>query len=306
MMQKEFVLEIDHRVYYSNSEPVPVADIAASLLALERIIKRTPRILMSITQVEIADMDVFVSNVASGSLIENVIVRLFFGSQEKMDQFLEKIHTKLMPEGENGVMPNRLFGAVVVLVVGYGIYSAAKAVGATEAAKAVNVNNNTIINIVVEESGVEATQLEGIVRAAVSDKKLNAKDAVDFIKPAKRDPKASITFDGSNELLIPNEVVTKAPSRLEIESDPSEKFYKDVDLHIRATNLDSSRSGWAALVPSIMGRRVKMELAEGIDLRQVAGRFSVRADVIVHSRPHGPKHEMKPVKITLVRLVDDN
>lgn len=38
------VLELSHSLYYSNREPVPVAEIAASLLALERILLRSPRI----------------------------------------------------------------------------------------------------------------------------------------------------------------------------------------------------------------------------------------------------------------------
>ena len=302
MQQAEFVLEIAHRVHYSNRNPVPISEIASSLLALERILLRTPRVMTLVTSIPIERIEVYVDDIATGSLIEDVVVKLFFKNQEELDAFLLKINEKL---GQHKVTRNVLLGALILGVVGTGLYGAAKFLGAADATKVINVNNNVIINIAAKEAGLQPEQLEKILLAAISDKKANAKDAIDFVRPAKRDPEASITLENSTVLAIPKEVVAKAPSALVIEANPSERFIPDVDLQIRATNLDSQKAGWAGIIPMLVDRRVKLVLADGIDPTEVAGKFTVRADVIVHSQPTGAKKKILPYQITLVRLIGE-
>ncbi|MCG9093983.1 hypothetical protein [Laribacter hongkongensis] len=98
-------------------------------------------------------------------------------------------------------------------------------------------------------------------------------------------------------------MIQRAPSSLEIDVQPHEALYPDVDLHIRATNLDSHSTGWAALIPGLIEKRVKMVLDDGVDPREVAGKFTVRANVIVHSKPQGKGQNLTPYKITVVKIV---
>jgi len=204
MTQTEFVLEIAHRVHYSNRDPVPIAEIASSLLALERILLRAPRLFSLVTRVPIERAEVFVEDIASGSLTEDVIVKLFFKNQEALDAFLLKINEKL---GEHKVARNILIGALILSLIGTGLYGAAKFLGASEAAKTITLNNNVIITIGAEKSGLTPVQLEAIVLAAITDKKANARDAIEFVRPAKRDPEARISLEDSTVLVIPKEVL---------------------------------------------------------------------------------------------------
>lgn len=300
-MQTEFVLEVAHRVYYSNREAIPISEIASSLVALERILLRSPRVMSMVTSVPIDRAEVFVEDITSGSLKEDIIVKLFFKNQEELDAFLLKINEKL---GQHKVVKNALLAALILSVIGAGAYGAAKLFGSPEAAKTINVNNNVIINIAATESGMTPTQLEKIIKAAISDKKANAQDAVEFIRPARRDPEATISLENSEVLAISSETIAKTPSSLKFEDTPTEQFIPDVDLQIRATNLDSQQSGWAGIIPSLVNRRVKLVLADDVDPKAVAGRFFVRADVIVHSKPQGEKKQIKPYQITLVRLIE--
>lgn len=302
MPQKEFVLEIAHRVHYSNREPIPIAEIASSLLALERLLLRTPRVFSMVTSVPIERAEVFVEEIYTGSLVENVVVRIFFKDQAELDAFLLKIHEKL---GQHKVFKNVLLGTLILSVIGAGLYGAAKAMGSGEASNAISVNNNVIINIGAEQSGMAPAQLEKIILSAITDKKANARDAVEFVRPAKRDTEAMISLEDSALLTIPKNVIAQVPSKLVIEAKLSEEFFPDVDLHVRATNLDSQSAGWAGIIPSLINRRVKLVLAERIDPKKVAGKFKVRADVIVHSRPQGPKNEPRPYQITLVNLIEE-
>lgn len=245
----------------------------------------------------------YVKEISSGSLWEDVIVKLFFEDQAKLDAFLAKIRAHM---GDHPVTRNVLLGSIVAMIVGYGIYSAGKAMGAgAEAMRAISVNNNTIINIGAAEAGMKPEALEKIVIAAITDKKANAKDAVELVKPAKRDDEAGITFNGNDSLVIPVNVVRATPSNLTMDALPSEQSYPDVDLHIRATNLDSHKSGWAGLIPGLVNRRVKLALADGLDAKRIVGKFSLRADVVVSFRPAGQKHEMTAYRITVQRLIEE-
>lgn len=303
MPQEEYALEIAHRVHYSNREPIPIAEIASSLLALERILLRAPRVFSLVTSVPIERAEVYVDDIASGSLTEDVIVKIFFGSQEELDAFLRKINETL---GQHKVIKNTLLAALILGIVGAGLYGAAKAIGANSTAtNTINLNNNVIINIGAEQSGLSPEQLKEIILAGIGDKKANAKDAIEFVRPAKGDAEASITMEDSTVLAIPKQVVSAAPSKLIIEANPKERVLLDVDLNVRATNLDSQTTGWAALIPGVVNRRVKLVLGDGVDPRAVAGKFTVRADVIVHSVPQGPKGDYKVNQITLVRLVNN-
>ncbi len=201
---------------------------------------------------------------------------------------------------------NVLLSSLILAIVGAGAYSALKSVGATAQDKtAVNVNNNVIINIASREAGLTPEKIEGIIKAAVNDKKANAKDAVEFIRPAKRDANAIISIDSKEALSIPRETINLAPSSLDFEQETEEQPYYDVDLQIRATNRDSTNSGWAGIVPLLMSKRVKLELSDGIKPDSVAGKFEVRADIVVHSRRSGDKNKMQPYKIILQRLIKE-
>lgn len=300
-MNHGYCLEVSHRVYYSTQEPVPIAEIASSLLALERIIHRLPRVLSAVTSVPIQHMEVYVDEIHSGSLEENILLKLFFANEQELEAFLTKIREGLK---KRKVTRNVLIGVIFAALVGYGLYKASQAVGNSQAAQAVNVNNNVIINIGAKESGMTPEQLVKIVEAAVSDKKANAKDAIAFVKPAKSDSTATITIGDQKSLVtLTNDAIQKSPSSLDADAEPTEQQLLDVDLDVRATNLDSQQSGWAGLIPGLIDRRVKLVLADGVDPKDVAGKFKIRADVLVHSKPQGRKKVMTPYQITILQVV---
>ncbi|MTD32520.1 hypothetical protein [Paludibacterium denitrificans] len=201
------------------------------------------------TSVPIEHMDIYVEEIQTGSLTEDIILKIFFKDQEEVDAFLTRIRETL---GRKKVTRNILIGSLVPAIVGYGLYKAAVAMQSPEAAKAININNNVIINIGADQASLKPEQLTAIVESAISDKKGLAKDAVAFVKPAKSDSTASITMENQDVLSIPSDIVQKAPSTLKIEDVPTERSYPDVDLNIRATNLDSKEQGWAGLIPVLL------------------------------------------------------
>jgi hypothetical protein len=273
-----FVFSTSHQVYYSNREPVPIKEIVDSLLGLEQIIRMSPRVLHGLTGVEIDHVDIFVEHLESGSLLETVLIKLFFKSEDDLNTFLDKIRGKLEKPG----MPrNILIGAVLSALVGYGAYLAASSQKVAGAAT-ITANNNVIINLGAGQVDLTPEVFKAIVEAAVIDRKELARSAVKVLKPARLDDQASIQFDESAGLVFSADVVKATPKTVEIDTQQNVEQLLDVDLEIRATNLDSAKQGWAALLPGKIDRRIKLQLAEGVDPLDVAGKLKVRADISIY------------------------
>ncbi|MCY1396595.1 hypothetical protein D9M71_115730 [compost metagenome] len=295
------VYEASHEIYFSTKNEVPIADVVTSLLAFERIIKQSPQVLSALTGAEIEHIEVFVEELHSGSLDTKYLLKLFFKDEEELEKFLASIRDKLK---EHPMVRTTLLTAVIAGMVGYGLYAAAKIVNSPEAAATIQANNNVIINIGAGEVDMTPEQFTAVVHAAIRDKKALAKDSVRFMAPARTDPDSQVEFDGNPNIVIPKETVRVAPSSIDVERDKHEEALPDVDLHIRATNLDSTTSGWAGLIPGIIDRRLPLELAEGVDPKDVASKFKVRADVTVIYEPKGKAKKLTPVRIILTGLVD--
>ncbi|MBN8283398.1 hypothetical protein [Zoogloea sp.] len=272
-----FVFSTTHQVYYSNREPVPIREIVDSLLGLEQVIRMSPRVLHGLTGVEIDRVEIFVEHLETGSLMETVLIKLFFKSEDDLNAFLDKVRGKL----EKPMARNILIGSVLTALVGYGAYLAATAQKGA-ATTTITANNNVIINLGAGQVDLTPEAFKAIVEAAVVDKKALANSAVKVLKPARLDSQASITFDESSGLVFPPDVVKATPKTVEIEVQQKVEHMLDVDLEIRATNLDSARSGWAALLPGKIDRRIKLELADGVSPIDVAGKLKVRADISIY------------------------
>lgn len=297
----QVVLEVSHEIYFSTRNQVPIADLVASLQAFERILKQAPQVLSALTGAEVEHIEVFVEELESGSLFEKYLLKLFFKDEQELEKFLGSIRETLK---EHPVTRNTILTAVIAGLVGYGLYVAANVVRSPEAASTIQANNNVIINIGAGEVEMTPEQFTAIVHAAVRDKKALARDSVKFMAPARTDKQSHISFDGNEQIVIPKEVIQVAPASIDVDKPKSEEALPDVDLHIRATNLDSNTSGWAGLIPGLIDRRLPIELAEGVDPKDVASKFKVRADVVVIYEPKGKARKQTPVRIILAKIVE--
>ncbi len=121
-MSQELSLTFTENIYYSTKEPVSIKDVITSLQGWEAIAKQSEGVLQELTGANILDISVHVARLEAGSLYEDIVIKLLFGSQEEMDKFLAGAHAKI----GNGKMRNALVGAVVIGLVGYGLVLATK------------------------------------------------------------------------------------------------------------------------------------------------------------------------------------
>jgi hypothetical protein len=297
----EFVFDSVHQFYWSNRQPVPIAEVADTLLALERVVRCSPKVLAALTQTEIAGLEVYVSAIESGSLLETIAIRLLFKDEENLNKFLDRIRGNAL---QPGMTRNLLIGTVFASLVGYGAWLAAK-VSNPPGQTTINASNNTIINLGAGQVELTPEAFRAIVEAAVADKKDLAKSAVRLFNPARADAQASIVIDGNEATTFSPAVISATPRTIEKVKDERVEHLMDVDLQIRATDLDSLSRGWAALIPGHIDRRVKLKLEPDVKPIDIADKFSVRADVSVYYRQDRSGKKIVPDYILLHRIVKD-
>lgn len=295
----EFVFTTTHEIFWSTREPVPIGEVIETLQALERIVRMCPKVLEGITLIDIDHIGVYVDAVESGSLTDKIIIKLFFKDEESFDAFLDKIGEKV-----RGMPRSVLIGAVIAAIVGYGAWLAAK-VGNQAGQTTIANNNTTIINLGAGQVDMTPETFRAIVETAITDKKALATNAVKLFKPARSDGQASIVIDGNTSTTFPPEVIAATPRLAEVDRQERVEDLSDVDLQIRAMDMDSPNKGWAALIPGRVDRRVKLKLDPRVKTTDVAGRFAVRADVSVYYKIDRSGRKMIPDYILLKEIIKD-
>jgi hypothetical protein len=256
-----------HKIYYSNRNSIPIKDIADSLLALEELIHQTPDILEALFPgTVIQRVEVSLSELHTGSLWEDVGVKFIFGSQEKMDAFIENARDKM---GMEKLVSNpQLFTAIIAtLILSGGAYYYGSTQSKAQEKATIEANNNVIINIGAGMVELSPESFKVLIDGAIKDKQKLSKSAIRIVSPAKSDTEASIVFDDSADIKIDKASVQAMPrSVAEPEREEEIEDFENIEVILRAVDLDSHKRGWAAVLPSIhKTRRVRLQLDPTVD-----------------------------------------
>ena len=118
--------------------------------------------------------------------------------------------------------------------------------------KQLEVHNEVTISYGVSLAQMPAGEFKVLIENSIKDKERITKNSIKLLQPARRDREASISFDETPDLTLPSAVIKAMPSFVkEEETEETLEDYKDVEIVIRATDLDSQKRGWAAVVPSV-------------------------------------------------------
>lgn len=286
-MTAELQLDFRENFYYSTKKPVTVKEIIESLQGLEFVVKQTRGTLQKLTDCKIDGVQLYVDELKSGSLIEDVIVRVFFGSEEEKNKFCEKIHEKI----GDGKMRNTIITAVLVGIIGYGIYLAIKP---SDPNYVINANNNVIINI-GDSQKITNEKLTEIIRDSITNQKSLAQNTIKVLSPARTDESSSIQI--GDMATIPASTIMKTPTELNLQPLTDVVDYNDVPVIIRAMDLDKSNKGWGGIIVDKVDQRTKITFDPNIDINILAGRSSFMADVTVIKTLTNKDNEYKPTEI---------
>lgn len=262
--------------FFDRKTTPSLQEVVDSLQGFDAIAKRFPKILSALLDAPIKSVTVDVNKIEIGSLYDDLIVKFAFGGQEQMDLFMNEMHEKFM---NHKAVPFVLFFALLIAggIIAYNVIAPDEA----SSSPVINSNNTTIINMISADVGKDADAVREIIERAIPRS--------DSIKLAKDSYKIFGAFGDSNSLKfkdfeaykLPRDVVDTFPSSLDFDSVQELKDFENVDVQIRAADLDSVKSGWAAKVPSVSDRRIKVKVANAVDVSKVQIGANVKADVTV-------------------------
>lgn len=274
-------LAISQNIYYSNHKQIQLTQVAESLLALERIIQRTPAVLEKLLpQTQIDNVFIYINKLEAGSLLEDIIVKYVFGTQENLDSFILKSREVC---GMDTLDKKPLLKLIIISSVLLGCGYAAHYFGSSKENKTVIQNQyNCMIKLGSELSGTTESQFKDIIESSITSKTSLAKDTTKFIKPAKSDKDSFIYFDTEKKVCIPPEVIRAVPSSIQEDiTDEYLKDFKNVEISIRAIDRDSFKRGWAVVIESISTKRISLQLDNDIDPESLVGLWTFNGDVTV-------------------------
>lgn len=310
----EFTLLIEHSVKYTNEQPLAVKDVIESLSALNKVsVYFLPQALAELTDTAIVSAELLVEGFQQGSFVEDVLVKLFFKDEEEMNKFLERIreggrnvYRNLPGEGrpvlKNAVAVTCVIGALVTAGAIYAISTKET----QPSAVTLNITDSNFVVIGAESYQISPDQFVKVIeKVGGTDKKKLAQAAVKIIAPAKKEEGAAVVMDQNEKLSIPASTVKEVPDNVDFEPYETDQRHPDVDIEIRATDLDSASKGWAAIIRGLIDRRVKLLFDDGVNPEALAGKFKVRADVSVKYKMSAKTKKLEPVSITVEKLIED-
>lgn len=274
-----FELVFSPTLVYDIKQLVPAEELATALLAFERIVQRVPRILYAIQRTpQPKRTEVFVESIEEGSLIERFIVKFFFRSEAELDRYIEKWRKALkLDKGNNAAILRHVVVAAIAGALMLGVYGAISgcAKNASDVPH-VEVKDNVIIQLGASELSLKPEEFIAIVDKAITRRSSLPADAVDVVKPAKTGG-GSIKLN--DEVLLTSDLVARMPNEAPPTKTEDVVYHEKVDLYIRATDLDNSDKGWAALVPDISDDRIRLELSPAIRAERLYGQRKIVANI---------------------------
>lgn len=302
-------VRLPHAIYYPDSHDVSLSDVAATLLAHERllpVVTETLEILVPGLTVE--SRQIILDRIQKSSLTEAFFIALFVAFQEDLETevpaLIESI-TGLTVSDRYDTLVTVLF--MVALYYGTTkLFRGGKRGGDTATPVTINGDYATYVGIAADQLQSTPSEVRAAVEKAVGRKRLASvqRAAIDLFRPAKR---------GGNGRILPRglppisaQSVADFPDALalaDLEDDVVPVHLPRARLSIRATDRDKSDKGWAAKVETedLKTRRLPLRLAPGIDPDALAEMNEPEVEAILESRVRDDG-STKPLRIHVMRV----
>lgn len=293
-----FSYDLKYKVTYHTKQPLPISEVIKALQALDILMKDVPKLTGALLDVPVVGGNFYVESIESGSLIEELVVKLLFKDQAGLDAFIKKIT-------DDPMLNDFTIGIVVALLVAYGAKKAYDLFKKDAPApvqhqdSSIHITNSNIIQIGADTFAKSPEQIRDLVEEAVSNKKKLVEGAMQFLSPAKTEKDARVTIDGLNrldpdgkpsEITFPSAAVQEVPESVDWGRDEHNIEFDSVLLSLRAHDLDSEKKGWAGTLDGVDGR-LRIELDPYVDRRSLFHKSQVRVRGTLTKRTKGNKLE---------------
>lgn len=295
-----YSVEIPLRLYFKTEEPVAIKDIATSLLALEKLTKRFPEMLEQLSEVKVHGYELRVERIESGSLLDDLCMKVFFDDPEKLEKFKNFLETSPMGTavkvGIGGIMALLLISNMMMVYNNF----------AGEDAPSIEANHNTIINVGAESLGIAPDAVNELIKTGTSGSQNRMfRAARDVLRPVEGHAEASLEVPGVDpqRFSIPREAMAEVPFDADLNAEEHDIDYENVMLQIRALDRDKTDAGWWGVMPSVVGdKRLRLYFDDDVDADAIAFRPEVQVDATVTYRNDINHSTMVPKHITISHI----
>ncbi|WP_397384790.1 hypothetical protein [Prosthecobacter sp.] len=287
-------IDTEHFFFYDTRNVITAGALAESLLGLEAIVKKSVLVINRLCETNIKDSEVLINAIEFGSYKENIVFRFLFGKGKAAEKKLDDLRVKL---GLHNMDLKKLVGWIIA---GSILYAAYKFAPSTPTPATIHIENS--FNNMGQELGMTKEQVIDLFETAIRNPEDLKKQVSRMAHPGGVEHTGTMTFDHSESLSIPADVVNMIPPGYKKE-DAEEPFkdFEHVQIVIRAIDLDRPANGWAGIITEISDRRLPVVLADGLEPGTVPAGKNIDADVTVLYKV-GKNGNKEPKKIMLRKV----
>lgn len=303
-------VRIPHGIYYPDSHDVSLSDIAATLLAHERLFPIVVETLEKLVPgMTIEGRKIVLDRLERSSLKEHFFVALFLVFQDDLEKEVPALFEVLTGQA----IPDQYDTIVTVLFMIALYYGTTKLFGRIKKADGppvpVSITGDyaTYLNIAADQTGRTEQEVRTAVEKTVGTKRLALvqRAAIDLFRPAKRNGNGRILPRGLPPV-SPQAVADfpDAVAELELDDDMVPMHLPRAKLMIRATDRDKSETGWAGRIETddLKTKRLPLVLAPGLNPDELAEMHDPEVEALIESRVKDDG-TTKPIRIHVYRVL---
>lgn len=281
-------VNVPFSVAYQTEGRTAVSDVIEALKATDAMMQEAVSLLPSfIHGLKIEECSLNVHRISQESPLKEVFgVALFLAFQDDLEAEVPPMLEDIL----NITISDRydtLVTVVFLMVVFYGVSFAKDAVLKKVEDHQSRQKLDELIGIVAQQTGKSAPAVRAILDSKFS-KPTTVKrwvgNALSFFAPSKKAENAPIVVDRDT---LGRELVRDVPSPIlpdkVTDYDRYQPIYA-VTLEIHAMDRDKAATGWAAVLPEVSDRRLRMKLLDPVSPADLFGRSQIVGDVVVVSK----------------------
>jgi hypothetical protein len=298
--------ELVHSVRYEFDEPATVAEVAASLVAQEKLLRDALQVLEAcFPGLSIQESRVVVRSVSQASPLESDLRAFVVGVYsaelgQEMPDILQTLFGTDIPDTYDGWV-----SVIFLLLVLYGIEIVRKRIFPGQRNQGLEAEKRRLIKEAANRVSVTEEHLEEAVERVLARRnRAIARASLDVMTPAKRHKARAVVSEPA--ATIGEAAINATPSDVELEAyePPVEvEDIEDVLIQFRMHDLDKPER-WAATIEAVSPARRPLHLAPHINGEALFDRRAVRGDVTVTSM-RSAEGEYVPSFYYLHRVRDD-
>jgi hypothetical protein len=294
-----------HQIIFETDEAVPIAEVVSSLLGADQLFRDMAPLLEGVLPgLKIDKINVSVRSISQESpLREIILLGLIAQYQKDMERDVPVIIQHLTGMSVPAEY-NALISLVLMVLVFYGIDFLFKQVHQGAFSKHIRSQFEELTKELSKTTGISEEKIGGILEGKYGKSRVRviASSALRLFSPSKRNNNSPVVIDGRR---IERDTIAEIPSDAQIDAANVPEIVKpheNVHIELHAQDMDRSKQGWAAVVPEIWNKRLRMEIYPPIKPEDIYTKKRLRGDIMLVSQKQ-PDGSYRPSMFHLMNII---